>query len=383
MITSAHRAYRPAEQGSIFLLALITLVVLLALGASLIERSLSAVDRASVENRSAASFQLAEAGIHRALWALSQPDGWLTYAGESALPLPGGFVDVGVAPAPSERLLSTQRLAIIASGWLPGPNSTRRYPCTVRVLTHWEPNYFDFAIFGGEQVIVGNGRVQASAAGNPADVGTNARKPKSVQIAPGGVVEGNVAVGHDAAVPAACVDNKGVIGGVITNMPDLKYLYSVPGLPPEAVALGSISLSGDAELILDAGTYHITRLSVTGSAKVTCNGKVIIYLGSEGSTTLTNLTIGGNGIVNTSMVPANLILYCFDNVATIDICGNGTLYGGVYAPKSEVTLNSGDVYGSLVARSVVINGSDSTVYYDENLSDDSKPRAAMRSWEVL
>ncbi|MBN1628698.1 MAG: hypothetical protein JW990_02945, partial [Thermoleophilia bacterium] len=371
-------------RGAIFLLALLVLVVIFILGASLIERAQTSVSNAAADNRAAASFHFAEAGVQRAVWSLSQPNAWFTYAGESALSLPGGFVDIGVTPAPSARLLDTQVLTILATGWVPGPHGTRRYPCTIRVLTHWEPDLFSFAVFGGESVVVQNGQIRSLNPGNPADIGTNGNVAKCVQVSPEGLVEGNVIVGFDAANPISCVDNKGILGGVVDKLDQYKQLQSVPGLPDGAVALGEVALSGEEELVLEAGTYHVTSLAVSGSAKVTCNGKVDLYVGAEsGVSELVDISIGGNGIVNTSAIPSNLTVYCFDNVATVDICGNGALYGALYAPNSVVTLNAGDLYGALVGRQVVMNGNDSTIYYDESLSDETKPCAAVRSWETL
>ena len=156
--------HRMAEGGSVFLLAIVILTVILVLGASLIEKAQTSVYRATVDSRFAKSFHLAEAGIHKALWELNQPNGWLTYDGQGAVTLPGGLVDVAVAPDPALRSVFTNTVTVMATGYLPGPAGAQRLPCTIRVITHKDPSYFDYAVFAEDQVIIGNGT------GNPANL---------------------------------------------------------------------------------------------------------------------------------------------------------------------------------------------------------------------
>jgi len=372
---------RRPEHGSVFLLAIVVLTVLFLLGASLIERAQTAVYRASIDNASAKSFQLAEAGIQAAIWALSQPNGWLTYTGEDATALPGGFVTVTLLPLPADRAASS-RVTLLSTGWVPGPNGTQRSPQTVRVLSYWEPDYFDFAIFGDEQVEVGNGDVDVWNEGDISDVGTNGTSSDAVAVGPEGEVNGNVVVGFGATAPGLCVDNKGVITGAISAIDSPKLMPSVLVVPEGAIELGDVKLNGGT-LTLDEGVYHMTDLSMLGNAEIQCNGKVEIYLGSEGTAKDVKPNIGGKGIANTSQLPSNLLIYCLDNVVNLSVSGNGVLYGAIYAPSANIDLNSGDVYGSLVGQSVKINGEDCTVCYDDRLSEDTEPHAAVRSWEAF
>jgi len=222
--------YRPRERGALFLLALMALTVLLLLGASLMEKAQTALHRATQENRSTKSFHLAEAGIHSALHGLNQPNGWLTYTGESDMAVVGGFFDVAVAPAPSARGLFTDRVTLLATGYLPGPNGAQRNPCTIRVLAHKDPRYFAYAAFGSDKVTIGNGSVTVMAdsyssdsgdygggnVGEDADIGTNSTAADAVVILAQGELHGSVTVGAGACVPSSCVQNSGTITGDIT-----------------------------------------------------------------------------------------------------------------------------------------------------------------------
>lgn len=388
--------YPSSQRGSVFLLAIVILTVILILGASLIERAQNTVYRASVESRSVKAFHLAEAGVHKSIWELNQPNGWLTYAGESAVELPGGFVDVSVTPPPDERSLYTTYVTILATGYLPGPAGDMRYPATIRAITYKEPRYFEYAVFGQDEVIVGNGTVELytdsydsddgdydpSTATDDADIGTNSTDPDAIWIKPLGEVNGDIYVGADAVSPDLCVDNMGTITGEIVALEDPVLLPSVV-IPSGLIELGDVWLENEEELVLDEGAYHMTDLDVFGSARVVCNGKVAIFIDQATDGATPDIRIGGSGIVNTSQIPANLVLYCSDDVVSIDISGNGAFYGGIYAPNADITLNAGDVFGALVGSTVTLNGVNSAVHYDTALRDNISPYALMRSWEVL
>lgn len=389
--------YLARAGGAVFLLAVIVLTVLLLLGASLIERAQTAVFRASVESRAARSFQLAEAGIHKAMWELNQPNGWFTFSQQSRTMLGGGFFEVTVTPSPAQRTVFTDNLVVLATGYLPGANGSQRLPKRIRVIAHKDPRYFAYAVFGSDKVTIGNGTVSVytdsytSNNGNygggnvaaHADIGTNATGANAVEILPQGTVYGSIIVGPGVASPQLCVNNKGTVTGTITSAPAPSYLPSVNSYPPGTIELGDVYLDGSAQLTLNEGIYHMTDLDVLGSAKITCNGKVVIYLDESSDRSSPDIRIGGNGIVNTSGIPSNLVIYCADDVVSVAISGNGAFYGGIYAPKANIVLNAGDVYGSLVGKTVTLNGSNANVHYDEALRDNSNPRAVVRSWQTL
>ncbi len=389
--------HHPSQRGSVFLLAIVILTVILILGASLIERAQNTVYRASVENRSVKAFHLAEAGVNKAIWELNQPNAWLTYAGESAVELPGGLVDVSVTPVPANRGVFTTYVTVLATGYLPGPGGGMRYPATIRAITYKEPRYFSYAVFGDEQVTVGNGTVELYAdsydsddgdydpgeATQDADIGTNSTNLDAISIKPLGEVNGDVFVGAGAVSPDLCVDNKGTITGDILALDNPVPLPSIISIPSGLIELGDVWLDNTQQLVLNEGVYHMTDLDVFGSASVLCNGKVVIFLDQSTDGATPDVRIGGNGIVNSSQIPANLVLYCSNDVVSIAISGNGAFYGGIYAPNANIVLNAGDVFGALVGKTVTLNGANSAVHYDTALRDNISPYAFMRSWEVF
>lgn len=389
--------YRRGERGTVFLLAMAILTVLLFLGASLIERAESNLARATADSRYARSFHLAEAGIHKALWELNQPSGWLSYQGQEPVSMGEGFFEVTVSPSPGERGVFTERLTVLSTGYMRAPGNGRRLPARIQVIATKEPKYFAYAVYGKDKVTIGNGTVTVRAdsydstmgeygPGNTsaqADVGTGSTAANAVEILPQGEVHGSITVGAGATNPAGCVSNKGLITGMISAAQTPNYLPSITRVPPGAIELGDVWLEANQELVLSEGTYHATDIDVSGNAKITCNGKVVIYVDESSDPNTPEIRIGGNGFVNTSRLPSNLVLYCLSDVVRVDITGNGTFYGGIYAPQAAITLGSGVVYGSLVGRTVTLNGATAHVHYDEALRDQSNPKVLMASWQQL
>lgn len=388
---------RTGEQGWVFLGAMVTLTVLFILGSLLIERSQNSLNTTMLDNQAARSFHLAEAGIHRALWALNQHNGWLTYAGDSQTSLGQGYYEVAVSPAPIDRDAITNNLTVFSTGYLPGPNGTRRLPRRIKVVVTKDQRFFSYAIFGRNKVKIGNGTVMVKAdsyhsgyggygGGNVkenADVGTNGTAADSVEILPQGEVHGDITVGPGASPLSTVVNNKGLVTGTISTGTSPVLLPSVYNVPVGAINLGDVYLDGSQTLTLNEGVYYMTDLDVLGSAGITCNGKVTIYLDCTTDPGSPDIRIGGNGIVNTSQIPKDLVIYCRDTVPSIAVSGNSTFYGAIYAPQADIVLNSGAVHGAIVGKTVTMNGATSSLHYDEALYDPANPRAVLCSWREL
>lgn len=115
------------------------------------------------------------------------------------------------------------------------------------------------------------------------------------------------------------------------------------------VATGDMSMSGTSEIYIDP------------------NATVNIYI--EGS-----LDIGGNGIMNMSYKPEQLMVFGTDTTEgneLVKIHGNGYLAAAVYAPNANIEMkgggNAGRVYGSVVGYDAKLTGN-SHFSYDEALA---------------
>lgn len=132
----------------------------------------------------------------------------------------------------------------------------------------------------------------------------------------------------------------------------------------------SLRLSGGDALVLPAGTYFFSSLSVSGSATITVTGKVKIYV--TGS-----VALGGNGLINGTDTPSNFELIAHpynivptagpDPSPTISINGGSTFSGAVYAPAVDVNLKGGvHYYGAMVGKEMSVGGN-LNFHYDEAL----------------
>lgn len=156
-----------------------------------------------------------------------------------------------------------------------------------------------------------------------------------------------------------------------SSNPDAPTYYDVSG----------ISLSGNASTILTVSGHAVLVLS--GDISVT--GNASINIASDSSLkiyTQDDVDIGGNGIVNTDMVPSDVYIYgtaaeTLDgdhavSSQSIKIHGNGQLASVVYAPNADVTLNgggsNGQVMGGVVAFTASVTGG-SSFHFDEALRE--------------
>ena len=164
-------------------------------------------------------------------------------------------------------------------------------------------------------------------------------------------------------------------------------LVSPPGL------YGDISAAGNQVVTLNpAGTtpancasavYYVNSISLKGNASLTiapCPGTgpgsnpplpaaympvIVNIVGSGGGTVL---DAGGNGIANPSF-NSSLIQFQYSGAGLINLHGNGATAAVIYAPNATVDLKgNGTVYGSVIASQINGIGGPVTIHYDRALS---------------
>ncbi len=388
------------QQGSVFLLAVVILTVLLFLGSSLIERAQTSVWRAAVEGRSTRSFHLAEGGVHEAVWELSQANRWTTYNGESNTELPGGRFDVTVSPTADARLTDTS-VRITSTGYTAGPNGARRFPRTVAVVaTRDAPWPFGYALAANSAIDVGNAVVdsyrstdgpyggtnvhsKATVAVNTTEFATDKKGVASsgIHVGDNGVLNGDILVGPGCEQPSNATNVTGTHNGS-TRALEGPMVFAVPAVPAGAIDLGAVVLDGSATMTLGSGTYRASSLSITGAtATLFVTGEVKLYVDGD-------IYLGGNGIVNeVPGKPRNLKVYGTENCTSVEIKGSSTFYGAVYAPEAAIvgqgSVQSGEIFGSLVGKHVKLEGSKTRFHYDESLSLCVDSQVQIRSWQEL
>ena len=152
----------------------------------------------------------------------------------------------------------------------------------------------------------------------------------------------------------------------------------IQGSAASRYVLSNITLNSRTLTIAGAadGSTTYIEIHVTGNITVTGNGQITLAPGVKATIYFdNNVNIQGNGIINTSQQPSNLLLYGVQPAAnaptpSVTLGGNGAFSGAVYAPGANVTVNgggnSGQVFGSVVGKTVYMNGV-TNLHYDEAL----------------
>jgi len=102
-----------------------------------------------------------------------------------------------------------------------------------------------------------------------------------------------------------------------------------------------------------------------------------------------SFSVGGNAwIDNQSGMANDFYLYGLKTLTTLSLAGNGSFYGGIYAPQATFLLGGGghdniDFIGGSVTRSVTMNGH-FNFHYDENLARVGPSRGYIPvAWQEL
>lgn len=144
----------------------------------------------------------------------------------------------------------------------------------------------------------------------------------------------------------------------------------------------TLTILGDVTLILTAGTGD-EALKLAGNAAVVVEEGSTFTVYVEG-----NVSIAGKGgLINRNANPGSAQIWGTSHSPagqTIDVAGNGSLVGVIYAPKADVTLNgNGDVMGSIVAENITVSGN-AAFHYDEALAErDGNEPFRIAKWREL
>jgi hypothetical protein len=151
--------------------------------------------------------------------------------------------------------------------------------------------------------------------------------------------------------------------------------------------MGNVSVEGQTELVLHAGTYIVNSISVTGSntrIKVAGDGPVIFQV--AGVDQSTPIYLAGNSLSNPTYDPANL-QFIYGGTGNVYVAGGSESAALVYAPQASVTLaGNSDFYGAVVGQQLNVPGS-AKLYYDMNLSrtaqTSSNPIMSSFTWQTF
>jgi hypothetical protein len=147
-----------------------------------------------------------------------------------------------------------------------------------------------------------------------------------------------------------------------------------------------LSLNGNDQLLV-TGTnvtlYIKEDLSMTGNSKIIITPGASLKLFVGGQTSL-----AGNGIFNYTLDASHFMYYGLPSNTSIDIKGNASFTGVIYAPQANMSLGGGgndiyDVVGATVTKNAVLNGH-FNFHYDERLGRSKiQSKFTVASWTEI
>jgi len=278
---------------------------------------------------------------------------------------------------------------IVVTGYSP-TNSTTAQSQEARPITGYVQSSsqigFPYGVFAKQSISMsGNATVDAynSASGsyggsninNATNVlGTDSTGAGTVALSGNATIQGNALVGPGGTASSVITTsgNATVTGSKSTA--SSAQNFSSPST--SSTSEGALSISGNTNYSLSAGTHRFSSISISGNGKLTPLGAVIIYV--DGA-----VSISGNGIATVSNTPTNTYIYV-TGTSSVTLSGNGRLYAGIFAPASAVSnTGNGQLYGAVVAKTYSQSGN-GNVHFDQALSSSGSSTGSnltILSWQ--
>jgi hypothetical protein len=210
---------------------------------------------------------------------------------------------------------------------------------------------------------------------------------------------GAAAIGPASISSAVEARNPGTV--ILPNTAGLSYRGA--GFNPAAPSPGrydAFTVSGTTITINNSGLYYITgNLSIATSVSSISipDGKEAVFLVNGNATFKGRVTVAGTGkatfycngnvqientLLNSAGPPSRLLIFGTDNCGTVNIIGTTSVYGALFAPEANVTLQTGSpkFFGAIIAKNLTIKNT-AQFHFDEalrslklsNITDGSAP----------
>jgi hypothetical protein len=181
-----------------------------------------------------------------------------------------------------------------------------------------------------------------------------------------------MAYGSPAAPSPAPPTSGQNITGACGNISGCSPLSGSKNLSLAPGSYGTLSVSGDTTVHLQAGTYNINSLSLSGKSDLVVDSTPVLlnFAGQGLSGNDTALDLTGGTITNAAGKPSGLEII-YGGTAAVKVSGGPDSYGLVYAPNANVVLDGGaDWYGAIIASTVTGVGN-SAIHYDRALENSA------------
>jgi Tfp pilus assembly protein PilX len=430
------------RRGSVLLIAMLVAALIALVLGSYLDLSLSTARFANRTFYGNASFNLAEAGAEEAVWSFNQivtgtSNGWAAWSndGTNAWQKFDGFnfganatgsvkvyVENYSSPAGSVVWPKVIALASVA----PGSDTpvTKMLELTVSRRSHFAAGLVaqDSITFNGNNASVDSwnsgsaaspvpysaavrddhGSVASASVQNTAmlvnqadiwgyvatggaepQVGANgsirgATTPAGVQIDPN-----RVSTDFSANLDSVTAPTGGTTIAPISGTTTLGTLGTATSWQCNSISLNGkqvLTILGQVTLVLTAGS-GMQALDIEGNATINIPTGSSLTLYTAG-----DIKIAGNGLTNGNVQPITCQFWGTNGTAAgqnIELTGNGSLAGVVYAPNAIVKLNgNGDMMGSVIAYDIIVAGN-AAYHYDESLASFGDAGYGVTQWREI
>lgn len=332
---------------------------------------------------------IAESG---AQWALNQLNQDLNWRTDSAHGYENGYAEHILGAGQYEVICrepshsENGNAVIISTGYVPRKNNYKGKRVLKLLVTTGLG--FNYAVYAGQSVTLTGAKIDSynSSDGpynqfgnrwNNGNVGTNGDITAS----------GDTYIyGNASTSPLGWFNDTSYVWGTITH--DNNYTLPTISVPASLVGLISSGTLNKTETI-SSGDYKYSSIDLASDKILTINGPANIYLTGNPSIKMAgesqiiispsstgavkiyadnDVSISGQGVINSTSLPKNFILYCSTSGnLDISITGQGDFYGGIIAPTANINISGqGNLFGSFIGKTVNMSGQ-AFVHYDESM----------------
>jgi len=424
-----------ASQGSALLVVMGTVVVIgIALAAVL---SLTTHEQRILARTAAwnAALPVAEAGIEEALSHLMQVDGgprgvngWVASGSSFVLSRTNSSDSryvVGIAAATPPSILS------VGEVWC--PSAGRYIKRTVLVTTLGRGKFAKGLMAKDKITFVGNfssdsfdslnpelstdGQYDPAKRSDNGDVGTNLSEPGAIDISGTVQIYGRVATGPEGTIninSQSSIGSEAWVDGGNLGLQDYHHSQDVNVSYPIATApytTGTTPQSGKIDgvtykYILEGGVnYQLSTLVLTKDDSVLVRGKARLLVDKDVSmagqsvikiepdaslelyVTAGTISMTGKSVINESGNAADFSLTGLPGVENVNMSGNGTFLGTIYAPQASLKMSGGgndplDFIGGGIFNDISGVGN-FRFHYDMALGYDAAKELVVTSWKEI
>jgi hypothetical protein len=183
------------------------------------------------------------------------------------------------------------------------------------------------------------------------------------------------------------------------------YTYTTCTYTYNTITTNATTITKDFAVVTGTGNYQVNALSLAGQQDYLITGDTVLFI--DGDFTMfgqseihilpgASLTVyvsgkvnlSGNGIMNLSQDSTKFTLRGLPSCTDINISGNASFTGSIYAPSADLSLNGSgttiyDIVGAVVSNTAYFNGN-FNFHYDERLGrNGGKPQFKVAYWTEI